>query len=79
MELHLIRFTLPYLRGNIVYPYDIFASKRLYNIDFSPIPIFYVSNPNAKIFNLDLSPVEVCNWRELENVKLYEELFKICG
>lgn len=37
---------------------------------------FILAIPSAKIFNLDLSPVEVCNWRELENVKLYEELFK---
>ena len=36
---------------------------------------FLLSIPNAKIYNLDLNPVEINNWTELENVRLYYEFF----
>ena len=37
---------------------------------------FLLSIPGAKIYNLDLDPVEQCNWYELENVRIYYEFFK---
>lgn len=36
---------------------------------------FLLSIPNAKIYNLDLNPVETSKWTELENVRLYYEFF----
>ena len=32
--------------------------------------------PNAKIYDLDTSPVEVKNWYELESMKIYYDFFK---
>ena len=37
---------------------------------------FILSIPGAKIYNLDKSPVEVCKWSELDNMKLYYDFFK---
>ena len=37
---------------------------------------FILSIPGAKIYNLDMNPVEVCKWTELENVKIYYDFFK---
>lgn len=37
---------------------------------------FLLSIPNAKIYNLDMVPVEVCKWTELENVRMYYDFFK---
>lgn len=48
MKLHLIKFMLPDMRENIAYPYNILAAKRLYDIDFTPITIFYGSNGSGK-------------------------------
>ncbi len=36
---------------------------------------FLLSIPGAKIYNLDLERVTVCEWNELENVRLYYEFF----
>lgn len=36
---------------------------------------FILSMANAKIYNLDNNPVDICNWWELENMKHYFELF----
>ncbi|MDE6867267.1 MAG: AAA family ATPase [Muribaculaceae bacterium] len=36
---------------------------------------FILSMANAKIYNLDNCPVDICNWWELENMKHYFELF----
>ncbi|MDE6339623.1 MAG: AAA family ATPase [Muribaculaceae bacterium] len=36
---------------------------------------FLLSMEGAKIYNLDLHPVDVCQWWELENMKHYFELF----
>ena len=35
---------------------------------------FLLSIPGAKIYNLDDNPVDVCNWTELENVRLKEPM-----
>lgn len=37
---------------------------------------FLLSIPRAKIYNLDLEVIDICQWNELENVKLYYEFFK---
>jgi predicted ATPase len=37
---------------------------------------FLLSIPGAKIYNLDLDVVDVCDWTKLENVRLYYEFFK---
>lgn len=37
---------------------------------------FLLSIPKAKIYNLDMNPVETCEWTDLENVRLYYEFFK---
>lgn len=37
---------------------------------------FILSIPEAKIYNLDLNPVAICNWTELENVQIYHNFFK---
>lgn len=37
---------------------------------------FLLSIPEAKIYDLDLNPVDVRKWTELENVRLYYEFFK---
>ena len=52
-------------------------SARAYNTQFiiathSP---FLLSIPNAKIYNLDTSPVSLSKWWELENMKHYFKLF----
>lgn len=36
---------------------------------------FILSMENAKIYNLDHTPVDICKWWELENMKRYFELF----
>ena len=54
------------------------ASARHFNCQFiiaSHSPIF-LSIPDAKIYNLDLSPVDICKWNDLENVKILYRLFK---
>jgi predicted ATPase len=52
-------------------------SARFYDCQFviathSP---FLLALEDAKIYNLDLDPVEVKKWTELENVKVYNEFF----
>ena len=37
---------------------------------------FFLAMANAKIYNLDRYPVEVCSWTELENVRAYYAFFK---
>lgn len=37
---------------------------------------FLLAITDALIYNLDLSPSKVCKWDELENIKLYAELFR---
>ena len=37
---------------------------------------FLLSMENAKIYDLDSSPVEVKNWWELENVRIYHDFFQ---
>lgn len=37
---------------------------------------FFLAMPNIKIYNLDSSPASVCNWNELENVRVYYDFFK---
>lgn len=37
---------------------------------------FLMAMQNAKIYNLDHTPVDICNWWELENIKPYFELFE---
>lgn len=37
---------------------------------------FFLAIPGAKIYNLDLVPVEECKWTELENVRAYFDFFK---
>lgn len=36
---------------------------------------FILSIPNAKIYNLDSTPVTINKWQELENVKIYYDFF----
>lgn len=48
MALYLKNFILPRLTTEIVYPYNIFAPKKLHNIAFTPITIFYGSNGSGK-------------------------------
>ena len=56
----------------------IMEMSRFFNCQFiiathSP---FILAMPNAKIYDLDTSPVEVKNWYELENMKIYYDFFK---
>ncbi len=37
---------------------------------------FLLSMKHAKIYNLDATPMKVCKWTELENVRTYYEFFK---
>lgn len=37
---------------------------------------FFLSIKDARIYNFDQSPTSVCDWMELENIKLYVELFR---
>ena len=37
---------------------------------------FVLSIENAKVYNLDRCPSNVCNWYELENVRVFHEFFK---
>ncbi len=37
---------------------------------------FLLSIPNAKIYNLDVNPVKIQKWTELENVLVYHDFFK---
>ena len=37
---------------------------------------FLLSIENAKIYNLDRCPSNVCNWYELENLRVYFDFFK---
>lgn len=37
---------------------------------------FLLAIPEAKIYDLDIIPAQVRHWTELENIKLYAELFK---
>ena len=53
-------------------------SARFYNCQFiiathSP---FLLSMKDAKVYDLDSTPVETKKWTELENVRLYHEFFK---
>lgn len=53
-------------------------SARFYNCQFiiaTHSPVF-LSIKDAKIYNLDKTPVSVCKWTELENVRAYYEFFK---
>lgn len=48
MARYIKSFSLPYMDKNILYPYNILASKKLRNIGFEPITIFYGSNGSGK-------------------------------
>ena len=37
---------------------------------------FILSIPNARIYNLDSSPIQESKWNELESMRCYYELFK---
>lgn len=37
---------------------------------------FLLALKNARIYNLDKTPVEICDWWELENTRIYYEFFK---
>lgn len=37
---------------------------------------FFLAMPEAKIYNLDLTPAEECKWTELSNVRAYYDFFK---
>lgn len=37
---------------------------------------FLLAIKDAKLYNLDMTPARVCKWMELENIRLYAELFK---
>lgn len=37
---------------------------------------FFLAINYATIYNLDLAPTRICKWMDLENIKLYAELFK---
>lgn len=56
----------------------IHKSARYYGCQFviSTHSPFFLSIPDAKIYNLDEYPVKECNWTELENVKAYYNFFK---
>ena len=36
---------------------------------------FLLAMPDAKIYNLDADPVNLAKWYELENMRIYFELF----
>lgn len=36
---------------------------------------FLLAMPDAKIYNLDADPVNLAQWYELENMRIYFELF----
>ena len=36
---------------------------------------FFLSLPGARIYDLDETPVDIKNWWELENAKIYFEFF----
>lgn len=48
MQKYLTSFTLPYMDKKILYPYNILSPKKLRNIDFASITIFYGSNGSGK-------------------------------
>jgi predicted ATPase len=82
--LYLEKFFLPSENGR-EYPYQVLYPKMLDTISFSPITIFYGSNGSGKstllnviaekVYNLDMSPTQVCNWNKLENVRCYYDFF----
>lgn len=53
-------------------------SVRFFNCQFiiSTHSPFLLALNNAKIYDLDNSPSEICDWKELENVKIYEKFFR---
>lgn len=53
-------------------------SARFYNCQFiiSTHSPFLLSMKNAKVYDLDSTPVKVTPWTELENVRVYYEFFK---
>lgn len=56
----------------------IIEMSRFFNCQFiiathSP---FILALPNAKIYDLDINPVSVRNWYQLENMKIYYDFFK---
>ena len=55
----------------------IYASAKCYGCQFviSTHSPFFLSIPKAKIYNLDLYPVDVCEWTQLENVREYYNFF----
>lgn len=54
MARYITSFSLPYMDKNIIYPYNILAPKKLRNIGFDPITIFYGSNGSGKSTLLNL-------------------------
>lgn len=56
----------------------IYKSARFFGCQFviSTHSPFFLSMPGAKIYNLDLFPVQTCKWTELKNVKAYYNFFK---
>lgn len=53
-------------------------SSRFFNCQFiiSTHSPFLLSLNNAKIYNLDKIPATECNWKELDNIKVYAEFFQ---
>ncbi len=51
---------------------------RFYNCQFviSTHSPFILSLPFAKIYHLDTTPVEICKWTDLPNVRIFHEFFK---
>lgn len=48
MARYITSFSLPYMDKNILYPFNILAPKKLRNINFAPVTIFYGSNGCGK-------------------------------
>lgn len=53
-------------------------SARFFNCQFiiSTHSPFLLSLNNAKIYNLDKIPATECNWKELDNIKVYADFFQ---
>lgn len=86
MARYITSFSLPCMDKNIIYPYNVLAPKKLRNIGFEPITIFYGSNGSGKstLLNIiarkidiemkDHNPTDVCKVQDLESIKYYKEL-----
>lgn len=53
-------------------------SVRFFNCQFiiSTHSPFLLALKDAKIYDLDKSPSVICNWKELDNIKIYEKFFR---